>query len=158
VEDQTYYNRLADFQLNFLVGKSIKNHAVYNHEFNQVAFHEIANGKPMLVYLWTANSTSLHQKRLAKVKELRAKFPEIEFVGINIDFNNKQLWERTLTQYKYNKNYEYQVLGEDKNRDLYENYLSKVLFISPDTGEIQKSTNLLYSNHLESSLLAFLNQ
>lgn len=157
-EDLKYYHRLAYFQEEFLVGKSIKNHSWYNYKFNEVAFDEIANHKPMLIYLWTANSTSLHQKRLNKITELRGKFPEIDFVGINIDFNNRQLWERTLTQYKYNKNYEYQVLGKDENRDLYENYLSKVFFISAQTGEIQKSTSLFYNNHLESALLAFLNQ
>ena len=156
--DILFYERLADFQLQFLEGNSILNHMVHNHKFEEVAFHEIAKNKPMLIHLWTANSTSLHQKRLNKIKELRERFPEVDFIGINIDFDNKPLWERTLTQYKYNKNFEYQVLGHDENKDLYENYLSKVFFVSPETGEIQKSTNLLYSNHLESALLAFLNQ
>lgn len=156
--DILFYERLADFQLQFLEGNSILNHMVHNHKFEEVAFHEIAKDKPMLIHLWTANSTSLHQKRLNKIKELRERFPEVDFIGINIDFDNKPLWERTLTQYKYNKNFEYQVLGHDENKDLYENYLSKVFFVSPETGEIQKSTNLLYSNHLESALLAFLNQ
>ncbi|GGE31909.1 TlpA family protein disulfide reductase [Psychroflexus planctonicus] len=157
-EDVNYYHRLAEFQKNFLVGKTISNHYVFNHQFEEIAFHEIANQKPMLIHLWTANSSSLHRRRLAKVRELRNKFPEVEFIGINIDFDNRKLWQRTLTQYKYNKKYEYQVLGRDENRDLYENYLSKVFFISPETGQIEKSTNLLYNDHLESALLAFLNQ
>lgn len=157
-EDVNYYHRLAEFQKNFLVGKTISNHYVFNHQFEEITFHEIAHQKPMLIHLWTANSSSLHKRRLDKVRELRNKFPEIEFIGINIDFDNRKLWQRTLTQYKYNKKYEYQVLDRDENKDLYENYLSKVFFISPETGQIEKSTNLLYNDHLESALLAFLNQ
>lgn len=157
-EDKNYYHRLAEFQANFLIGKSLHQHNVFNHKFEEVSFFEIANAKPMLLYLWSANSTSLHQKRLAKVKELRNRFPEVEFIGINIDFDNRELWERTLKQYKYDKRFEYQVLGDDENKDLYENYLSKIFFVNPKNGEIQNSTDLMYSEYLESTLVAFLNQ
>lgn len=156
--DKHYFKRLANFQSNFLIGKSIHQHHVYNHLFKTVAFNEIAHNKPMLLYLWSANSTSMHQKRLAKVKELRMRFPEVEFIGINIDFDNKQLWKRTLSQYNYNKNFEYQVIEEDDDKDLYENYLSKVFFVDAKSGVIQNSSDLMYSEYLESTLVAFLNQ
>ena len=157
-ENLKYYHRLADFQKNYLIGNSLKNHSVYDADFNKINFKEIVANKPTILHLWTANSTSLHQKRLTKINDLRSKFPEVQFIGINVDYNNRELWERTLTQYKYNRKYEFQVLGKDKDRDLYINYLSKVFYVSPENTIIKNCTNLLYSNDLESSILAFLNQ
>lgn len=156
-EEKLYYHRLADFQSNFLVGKSINEHFLINHKLEEVAIHHITKSKPVLIYLWTASSTTLHQKRLAKIKELRKKFPEIEFIGVNIDYNNPILWQRTIKQFKYNPKYEYQVLKSDENKDLYENYLTKLFFVSAATGEITNTTNLLYSDNLESTILSFLN-
>jgi hypothetical protein len=157
-KDLKYYHRLADFQKDYLIGKSLGDFEVYNSDFEKVNFRKIVGNKPSVLHLWTANSTSLHQKRLNKIKDLREKFPEVQFIGINIDYENRNLWKRSLNQYKYNKDYEFQVLGEHENSDLYVNYLSKVFYVSTNSATIENCTNLLYSNNLESSLLAFLNK
>jgi hypothetical protein len=89
------------------------------------------------------------------IKDLEKKYPEVNFIGINIDFQNPGAWKKIVANLELKSN-QYQVIGQDDNKDLYANYLNKVLFVSSDA-TIHHGEMLLNSLNIESLLIEFLN-
>lgn len=154
-EKKDYLKKLANFQTAFLVHKHIGHLTLHNTANDVVRIDDILQGKPSVIHVWSTNSPNFYNARFSLIKDLEKKYPEVNFIGINIDFQNPNAWKKVLSKLDLNA-HQYQVIGQDDNKDLYANYLNKVLFVSSDA-TIYNGEMLLNSLHIESLLVEFLN-
>ncbi|APG59965.1 TlpA family protein disulfide reductase [Christiangramia salexigens] len=161
LEDIDYTNikeakELAKIHEAYFVGNSLKNVVVYNTAGELINYSSIMN-RPTLTYGWSIYTPSHHRWQHRIIKNLSEKYPEIDFLGVNIDLNEKEEWLRTLETFGYDKNKEVQIAKREASKDAYFKYLNKVLLINSD-GTIIKGDLQLDAPDLEDELLEFINK
>lgn len=147
---------LAQVQRSYFIGNNISDKKLIDASMNKTNLGKILT-KPTITFSWSINSEANHREKHQIIRELRKKYPEVNFIGINIDDGETQAWKRTMAQFQYNQNFEYQNRGTENKKKLYRNYLGKVLFINKK-GEIIFGNIPLDSPNFESYILEFLNQ
>lgn len=147
---------LAEIQKNYFVGSSLKNVKAENTDGKTVEYGEIIS-RPTIGYAWSVHAPSHHRWQHSIIEDLKKKYPELDFLGVNIDLGEREEWLRTLETFGYDKTNEYQIARRDASKETYKKYLNKVLFLSPDAtivrGDIQ-----LGSPEFEKNILEFLNK
>ncbi len=147
---------LAEVQTNYFVGNSVENIATINTDKELVSYGEFIE-RPTVLFAWSITVPARHRWQHNIVNNLRNKYPELDFVGINVDLNNYEEWLRTIETYGYDKSKEYQITQKEADKETYLNYLNKVLLISPD-GIVLKGDLNFGSQDFEQELLEYLNK
>lgn len=147
---------LAEIQRNYFVGSSLKDVMAENTEGKVISYGSIIN-KPTITYAWSLHAPTHHRWQHGIIEELKKKYPELDFLGVNIDMGEREEWLRTLESFGYDKENEYQIARRVASKETYKKYLNKVLFLSPDAtivrGDIQFG-----SPEFEEDILGFLNK
>ncbi len=114
--------------------------------------------KPTLIYYWSIYYKSLHINSHNEIARLRLRYPEVNFIGINIDNEDKNLWKSSLVYFDYNHNRdEYQLVCPPELADFYTNYLNRLFLVNTD-GQIINGKIRLTDAHLEEEILEVLNR
>lgn len=148
--------QLAEIQKNYFVGNSLKNIMAENTEGKVIRYEDIIS-RPTITYAWSLYAPAHHRWQHNIIEELKQKYPELDFLGVNIDLGEREEWLRTLETYGYDKSDEYQIARRQASKEIYKKYLNKVLFLSPDAtivrGDVQFG-----SPEFEEDILEFLNK
>lgn len=155
-EDFKELKTLAEVQRSFFIGNNISDKKLINAQLCSMLMKEILT-KPTITFFWTTDSPKKHQSKHKKIKDLRIKYPEINFIGINIDAGEPHLWENTISQFGYDTDFEFQIRDIGSLKNIYKNYLNKILFINKK-GEIIFGDIPLSSSKFENYIVEFLNQ
>ena len=147
---------LASMQRTYLVGNNISNLKLLNTKGEIVKYGDIIKS-PTVVYAWSQHNTVHHRWQHRQIRELRKKFPEINFLGGNVDIGEREGWLETLENYDYDKSSEYQITNRLADAETYTKYLQKLLFVDED-GTIVKGNSQLGAPDFEEDLLEFLNR
>lgn len=145
----------GNVQLAYLPGMNVGNVALTDTSGNEKLFSEIVTG-PTIIFLWSVYFPEKHIRSHKTIGNLRKKYPEITFLGVNLDNGERTKWLNTLNQYDYDKSNEFQ-LNYTIEKDIFENYLNKLLFID-GSGEVVIGDAYINSPDFESKILEFLNQ
>jgi hypothetical protein len=96
---------------------------------------------------------------LKKIDELREKYPEFNFLSVNLDFQNPKLWTNALTQFNYKDQTQFQVISvvPRNTYGFFKNYLNRVYIIDKSYTLTSNSLSL-FDPKLESHILEVLNQ
>ena len=147
---------LANIQETFFVGNSIKEMNAETTEGKVIKYGDIID-KPTIFYAWSLYAPAHHRWQHSIIQDLKKKYPELDFIGVNMDLGEKEEWLRTLETFGYNKQNEYQISRRVGSKETYKKYLNKILFVSPDAtivrGDIQFG-----SPEFEEDILEFLNK
>ncbi len=82
---------------NIQKGKKLPNVTLVNMDGDTLGINSIgAKGKSTVYYFWSMNHLKHMKSVTAKVKKLQKQYPEINFVGINIDYDHEK-WKNNLT-------------------------------------------------------------
>jgi len=111
--------------------------------------------KPVITYYWSVNSQGHHKWQHKMIEDLREKYPEINFIGINIDKNQYDSWVNVVNNNSYNPKFEYQLTKIRVENKLRKNYLNKLLFIEP-SGKIVRGDAQLNTPDIETKILEFI--
>lgn len=111
--------------------------------------------RPKITYHWSVNSQRHHKWQHKIIEDLRFKYPEIDFIGVNIDRNQFEEWENVITNHKYQEKYEFKLNALNVNEMLLKNYLNKLIFLDP-RGKVIRGDVQLNSLDLEASILEFI--
>ncbi len=77
-----------------------------NYENRTVGIQEVIN-RPTVIYFWSLDSPR-HVKNIhQRISELRGKYPEFDFIGINVDDQFKK-WKRLVQHESYRTEHEFQ--------------------------------------------------
>ncbi len=146
--------QLGTIQSAYLPGTTIQNVQLINNEGNSIPFKNIID-KPTIVFLWSIyNDRHISDHEL--IREYRKKYPEINFIGINLDVGEVSSWRMAVQKYGYKKENEFQLGPTGIDRKFFEYYLKKLLFLD-SSGKVIIGDAFINSPEFESRILEFLN-
>ncbi len=147
---------LAEIQKNYFVGNSLKNLQAQGTDGEIITYDQVIK-KPTITYAWSIYAPAHHRWQHQIIADLKKKYPELNFVGVNIDLGEREEWLRTIETFGYDKDSEYQIVRRTHSKETYKKYLNKVIFVNTDAvivrGDIQFG-----SPEFEQDILEFLNQ
>ncbi len=150
---------LGKLQKNYFEGDNVSGAKLLSPDGTKYALKEILKkgNKPVITFTWSIYVSS-HKRQHKRVNELRNRYPEVDFLGVNIDNEDSiELWRKALENFDYNKDFEYKIRERGTDFYLYKNLLNKILLIDKK-GIIQKAGLNIYDPNFENQLLEFLNQ
>ncbi|MCF4101217.1 hypothetical protein L1I30_06040 [Gillisia sp. M10.2A] len=147
---------LARIQTEYLPGNSLGDRKYLNMKGETVLLRNISR-KPMISYRWSTASQAHHKWQHEIIDDLRFKYPEIDFIGINLDKNQFENWTTAIENYSYDPKFEYKATLLRVDQKLLKNYLNKLIFMDA-SGKIIKGDVRLDSPDLETKILEFLSQ
>ncbi|OUS18007.1 hypothetical protein A9Q93_04385 [Nonlabens dokdonensis] len=137
-------NKLPDFEL-------------YQYDQSTTKLSDQVKGMSVLFY-WS-NKNEAYALRIHKtVNELRAKYPEINFIGINLDDPESKTWRETSSKFGFNKASEFQLVDKQsiskqlalKNENRSMLIGSKLIILDPNIN--------LFHYKIETTLLGYLSR
>ncbi len=157
LSEQRYedFRHLGTIQLSYLPGANVREVQLVNSEGRNFPFGNILNS-PSIIFVWSKNNEG-HIRDHQLVNNLQDKYPEINFIGINVDVGETAGWQRTLQNYNYDTNREFQLYQTPVKKKFFQYYLNKLLFLDA-SGEVIIGDAYLHSPDLENRILEFLNQ
>lgn len=156
-KDKTKINELADAVMKIEAGKTLPLVEVVNSDNNLLNLASIIK-KPTVIYFWSYNIRSHFKDSHRKIIELKAKYPDMDFIAINVNNDSNNNWKRSLKQYNFPVKNEYQFVKPDKAiRDLVINKLQKVIIVDKE-GKISDPNANMFDPGFETFLLGLLNQ
>jgi len=146
-------NQLSLATISLTPGKQIPNLMVVCPNNETQGLTSIIN-KPTVFYFWSSRSMKHYKDIHTKASELRSKYPEYDFIGINTDTHFKK-WRAVVLKAGYDKTYEYQFDNiTQAQRKLVLNSVNKA-FIVDKKGIIAESNTNLFNKDIETQLLAY---
>ena len=144
VVDEQELHHLTEIQSHYLIGSNIKNHKFRSITSDTVLFEDISPNKPAVIYTWSSLSMELKRKYLKKINALKIKYPQYNFIGVNLDFQNKRLWSTGLKQLNYDYETEFQLISDTPPHrfNFYRNYLDKVYIVDSSSTIVENSLSL----------------
>lgn len=85
--------------------------------------------KPTVFFYWSMYYKYHHLHQHKKIKKLKNQYPQLHFIGINIDVEKPEMWKSSLTNFGYTNFSEFQLVCPPEERDYYRNYLDKLVFV-----------------------------
>jgi len=145
---------LVDFQSAMLVDADLKEVIVKCTNMKEHRLADIMDKEKGIVYSWTVQSPSHHKLRIKKINSLKKKYPDVKFIGINIDYDFPDKWLDAVNKYNHNFNNEY-IIEPEEHAAFYRNFLNKIFFIDENC-IIQKSEIIIRNNELEKHVQEFI--
>lgn len=102
--------------------------------------------KPTVIYFWSSNLKIHYKNSHFKSQELREKYPNIDFIAININDNDNRYWKKTLNEFKFSISNEYQFNNPtDGKQTLAINTIYKMIVIDKDMRIVDSYYNMFQS-------------
>ncbi len=156
-KDKKHMQRLASSVMNLEPGTKLPMVKVINSNNKTIHLSSIIKS-PTVVYFWSYNSKSHFRDSHRKIKELKVKYPELNFISININNDKHNMWKRSLKQYNFPDKNEYQfVEPETAKKDLVINRIQKVMILDKNAVIADSNANM-FDTYFEELLLGLLNK
>ena len=162
--DQTNYSGamredldlMAKNQLNFLPGKNLGDRTYLTMGGDTVKYSNITK-KPSITYRWTTDNPTQHKKQHEIISDLRIKYPEVDFIGINLDKDVNDDWKKAVFTNYYNTKFEIKSINLQLDKSVINKYLNKLIFMSA-SGTIVRGDLQVNTPDLEKKILEFISQ
>ena len=138
-------------------GNTFPDITVFDLKNKQTEINNIVK-KPTAVYFWSHNFYNHFKDSHKKVKELRNKYPEIDFIAINIDNKKPDTWLTSIQNNRFSLNKEYRFTEPKKASKTLAIYpMTKVFVIDKDKKIVHSNTNL-FTLKFEEQLLGLISK
>lgn len=154
-QDLQDMEQLGDIQTAYLPGTRLENVPLIKKNGEKADFEKVVN-QPTIIFLWSMYSEDQVENHKL-VQNLRKKYPEINFIGINMDIGETAAWKNALDRFGYDKNKEFQLGPTDIKKEFFQYYLNKLLFLDA-SGKVIIGDAFINSPEFESRILEFLNR
>ncbi|NND61798.1 MAG: hypothetical protein HKN48_01255 [Flavobacteriaceae bacterium] len=155
-KDHKEIEKLAKATIQLTPGHKIPNLMLLTAENTVKDLHSTFNG-PTVLYFWSSNSIKHYKKIHTRASELKSKYPEYNFIGINLDTHFKK-WLKIVKSSGYDELQEYQFENIDTaEMKLVINSVNKAMIVDGNGMIINGNTNI-FDLGIENELLASLNQ
>lgn len=156
-EDKKTIERLTQAVMKLETGSKLPKVTVLNSNNTKLDLTSVID-KPTVIYFWSFNIKSHFKNSHRKILELKAKYPNMDFIAINVNNDPKSNWKRSLKQYHFPIKNEYQFVNpEDAIRDLVISKLQKVIVLDKHANIVDPNANM-FDPRFETILLGLLNQ
>ncbi|MEP2935117.1 MAG: thioredoxin-like domain-containing protein [Gilvibacter sp.] len=152
----TSLKKLISYCDNMMPGKPLPNQMVVTSE-NTIKDLQSMIKRPTILFFWSTQSSSHYKRIHNRAAELKAKFPEYDFIGISVDENHEN-WLNAIAAKGYNPEKEFRFNDVRKAEEqLVLNSANKAIITDKHGNIVLNNTNLYLSN-FESQLVGLLNQ
>jgi hypothetical protein len=148
--------KISEASLKLMPGEKLPELTIYNFNGERVSFEQIIN-RPTVIYFWSINSLNHLRNVHSKADELKAKYPEFDFIAINTNAD-KDTWKQIINRHGFDNSKEFRFQDPSKAMEhLIVNTVNKSMIINKDAKIIDNHTNM-FSVRFEEQLLGILNQ
>ncbi len=119
--------------------------SLVNSKNETVPLHKLIDS-PTVIYFWTKANTMHASESHAKVRTLKSKYPEVNFISVNVNSQDYMSWRRMLDRYNFDRQSEYMLKSPDsaaKELALYNVY--KAMSLDENMAIIHPNINLFRS-------------
>jgi len=113
--------------------------------------------KPTVLYFWSHRSHQYSKRVHAKVEELKVKYPDYDFIGINTE-KDKDGWIKNVRSHNFDVNKEYQFIDPSDARNKFLLNTPNKIIVLDRRGRILNSHTSLFNIAFEQELLGYLNK
>lgn len=99
VEQQNEVRSIYNAVQNLNVGKKLPEISLVDKNFNSITTENLSKGKETVIFFWSTEALSHFNFVHKKVESYRKLFPNVQFIGVNINDTNEN-WVATLNQNK----------------------------------------------------------
>ncbi len=145
---------LVEFQSALIVDADLKDVLLKCKDLKKHKLKDVIKKKHAVIYSWSLHSPSHHKLRVNAVKQLMEKYKDIQFIGVNIDYNFQDKWLTAVNNQDENIENEFTIVPGE-HAEFYRNYLNKIFFIDQDC-RIQKSEIVLSNKDLDGHIKDYL--
>ncbi len=145
--------QLAGIQNGILPGNNIGDLTLIDIEGNEKALNKVSS-RPKITYHWSVTAQSHYKWQQNVVRDLKKKFPEVDFIGVNIDKNDSSIWQKIVLTDRFSNSHQYKIKEMRVNDLLLKNYLNRLLFLDT-SGKIVKGDTKLDSPDFEADIEEF---
>ena len=150
-EDKAYMKDLVASLKLLRQGNPLPDLSVVNFDNKEYTIAEIIK-KPTIIYFWTSHTKEQYRNSHYKVRELKRKFPNMDFVSVNINDNDDVFWKNIIKQYQFPTTCEYKFKDSKKAlKTLALNYLNKAIIVD-ENGHILHPNANIYNSEFENTL------
>lgn len=131
--------------------------SIYDPKNVQTDINFLIN-KPTVIYFWSHSFYEHFKDSHNKVKELKEKYAEIDFIALNIDNTKSNTWLSTLQDHSLFNNKEYRFTHPQQAKQTLAIYpITKVFIVNKHKTIVHSNTNLFAPN-FEEQLLGLISQ
>lgn len=148
-------DKLAASTMLLTPGNKVPNVLLVNYDNVMKDLHSIVN-RPTVLYFWSSESVKHFKNLHTRAAELKAKYPEYDFLAINTDTHFKK-WRDVVRKSGYQNLMEYQLENvQEAEFKLLINSMNKAIIIDKRGIILDGHTNL-FAPSIEDHLLGYLN-
>lgn len=148
--------KLMEVTIKVSAGNTMPNVAVLNTDNAVKNLKELINS-PTVVYFWTSKSAVQSKTLHNRASELKSKYPEYKFIGVNVDTHFKK-WRDIVKRRNYNTEEEFQLENiSDAQKNLIIKPMNKAIILDKNAIILDGKTNMFNMN-FEELLLGYLNR
>lgn len=153
-----YVSKIVGSLKELKVGNQLPAIKIFDVFNNELDLRFVINNQPSVIFFWSQSYLMHLEECHNKVEELKAKYPEVSFIGINANNDNKELWKKTLDKYKLTDANEYIFKHpKEAKQELAIYPINKVIIVN-NKGLIENAHTNMFSIAFEEELLGVLNQ
>tara|TARA_R100001369_G_scaffold23263_1_gene42739 strand:+ start:6911 stop:8323 length:1413 start_codon:yes stop_codon:yes gene_type:complete len=149
--DKQYMVDLVSSLKSLRLGNPIPKLAVVNYNDSEHLLTSIIT-KPTIIFFWSSNSKMQYRNSHFKVNELKSKFPQMDFLSINVNDNDDKYWKNIIDQYDFPTINEFKFKDTHTARKILAvNYLNKCIVVD-ELGNILHPNANIFSSEFEETL------
>lgn len=144
-EDKLYMKDLVSSLKLLRQGNPLPNIALVNYNDTEHFINAIIT-KPTIIYFWTSNSKSQYRNSHFMVDKLKSKFPQMDFISINVNDNDDEFWKKIINNYNFPTINEFKFKNsKEARKTLAVNYLNKAIIVNENGIILHPNANIFSS-------------
>ncbi|WP_213520092.1 redoxin domain-containing protein [Nonlabens sp.] len=149
--------KMAATYMNLDPGNKLPDFELYQYNNKITALSAQVKGLGVLFY-WSNENESYALRIHKKVNELRGKYPEINFIGINLDDPTSNVWHEASEKFGFNESSEFQLVDSQSiSKQLALRNDNRSMVVGPSLTIIDPNINLFHYQ-IETTLLGYLSR
>ena len=149
--DKAYMKEFVELVGNMRPGKLIPDVNLLDFEENSVSVRSLIKN-PTVIYFWSSNQPSQMKNYHLKARYLKGKYPEVDFIAININDDDTYHWKNILKQYNLPNDNEFHLQNPNNAiKTLAINTLNRTILVDSD-GVIINPNAMMVTSEFEEEL------
>jgi len=150
-KDKIYLKNLVKSTVSLYPGNPIPNIKVVDFQDETHNLRSLITN-PTVVYCWSSNFKMHYRNSHYMMKSLKARYPEVDFIAININDMDSKSWKETLKLLKYPKNNEYMFKNPNEAIQTFAIALAQKVILTDEKGIISNSNTNLLSDEIDDEI------
>ncbi|RKE95125.1 TlpA family protein disulfide reductase [Ichthyenterobacterium magnum] len=141
-KSESHIKRLVESMSNLTPGNKLPYVEILDFGNNTISLSSVIK-QPTVIYFWSSNFKMHYRNSHYAAKELKEKYPDVNFIAINMNDTDLNYWKKTLKQFKYSVKNEYKLKNPNVAfKKLALEFSSKAIIVDAKAKIINSNTNL----------------